>query len=106
MLLWWIGLSIANILAVEFIQWTKGGFTQKIFKKGFAPDVNDEKFEQQQKNSTKADVSSSLKLVNLKSGTYMKYFMLTFFLKKRKEEYLCGITLITLFQLQREPVSY
>lgn len=55
-----------NILAVEYVQWTKGGFTRKVFKKGFAPDVNDENFEKEQQKAlakSEGNMRSTLKLV-------------------------------------------
>lgn len=55
-----------NIIAVEYVEWSKGGFTKKVFKQGFAPDVNDENFEKEQQKAlanAEGNMKNTLKLV-------------------------------------------
>ncbi|EFA76868.1 hypothetical protein PPL_09620 [Heterostelium album PN500] len=44
----WLFYILLNVFAVEFFDWTAGGYTQKVYKKGKAPKLNDVEEERNQ----------------------------------------------------------
>ncbi|KAN0032719.1 hypothetical protein ACTFIV_006639 [Dictyostelium citrinum] len=58
--LWWVLFIIINMLAVEYLEWTSGGFSTKTYKKGKAPKLNDAEEERKQ-NEIVAKATSEMK---------------------------------------------
>ncbi|KAN0043238.1 hypothetical protein ACTA71_010878 [Dictyostelium dimigraforme] len=57
---WWIFFVVCNMLAMEYIDHTSGGYTHKVYKKGKAPKLNDVEEERQQ-NEIVAKATSNMK---------------------------------------------
>ncbi|KYQ91227.1 ABC transporter G family protein [Tieghemostelium lacteum] len=65
--LFYIGL---NIIAVEYLDWTGGGYTHKVYKKGKAPKINDVE-EEKNINKTVQEATSKMKEnLSIKGGIF------------------------------------
>ncbi|EFA80736.1 ABC transporter G family protein [Heterostelium album PN500] len=58
--LFWLAYIAVNIFAIEFFDWTAGGYTHKVYKPGKAPKLNDVEEERQQ-NKIVAEATSHMK---------------------------------------------
>lgn len=69
-LLFWIGFTIINALAVEKIEWTHGGFMRRLFKRGKAPKQNDDAADME--IARKAAVATeNMQPIELKAGIFL-----------------------------------
>ncbi|KAM9960229.1 hypothetical protein ACTFIW_009357 [Dictyostelium discoideum] len=58
--LWWILYIVLNMFAMEYFDWTGGGYSHKVYKKGKAPKMNDVEEEKKQ-NQIVANATSKMK---------------------------------------------
>jgi ABC-type multidrug transport system ATPase subunit/ABC-type multidrug transport system permease subunit len=69
-LLFWIGFTIINALAVEKIEWTHGGFQRRLYKRGKAPKQNDDA-EEMEIAKKAALASENMKPIELRAGVFL-----------------------------------
>ncbi|KAN0008641.1 hypothetical protein ACTFIU_009368 [Dictyostelium citrinum] len=58
--LWWVLFIAMNMFAMEYFDWTGGGYSHKVYKKGKAPKMNDAEEEKKQ-NQIVANATSKMK---------------------------------------------
>ncbi|EGG24321.1 ABC transporter G family protein [Cavenderia fasciculata] len=68
--IWWISLTILNMFAIEFFDWTKGGYTKKVYKQGKAPKINDLEEEKSQAKIVKEANENVGKTLEFHGGVF------------------------------------
>ncbi|EGG19464.1 hypothetical protein DFA_00041 [Cavenderia fasciculata] len=66
--LFWVLFIILNMFALEFIDWTSGGYTKKVYKKGKAPKINDSNQEEKKINKMVQEANENIKNMSLDCG--------------------------------------
>eukprot|EP01132_Coremiostelium_polycephalum_P010253 gene10253-12576_t len=66
----WIIFTIINMVAVEYIDWTSGGYTHKVYKKGKAPKMNDLEQEKQLNKLVQEATSNMKDTLKMRGGIF------------------------------------
>eukprot|EP01113_Clastostelium_recurvatum_P049929 TRINITY_DN9334_c0_g1_i1.p1 TRINITY_DN9334_c0_g1~~TRINITY_DN9334_c0_g1_i1.p1 ORF type:complete len:1457 (-),score=443.50 TRINITY_DN9334_c0_g1_i1:94-4464(-) len=69
-LFFFIGYTAINMIGVEFLDWARGGHTQKVFKKGEAPPESTPEYELEQARIVK-EATKNMKKIDLHAGCFM-----------------------------------
>ncbi|EFA79509.1 ABC transporter G family protein [Heterostelium album PN500] len=68
--LWWLVFIAMNMIALEVFDWTSGGYTQKVYKPGKAPKMNDAEDEKIQ-NKIVAEATGKMKeTLKMRGGVF------------------------------------
>eukprot|EP01132_Coremiostelium_polycephalum_P010385 gene10385-12755_t len=68
--LFWLLFTAANMFAMEWFDWTSGGYTHKVYKKGKAPKMNDIEAEKQQNKIVQEATSNMKDTLKMRGGIF------------------------------------
>eukprot|EP01132_Coremiostelium_polycephalum_P003856 gene3856-4807_t len=68
--LFWILFTLINMAAVEYFDWTSGGYTHKVYKKGKAPKMNDLEQEKQLNKLVQEATSNMKDTLKMRGGIF------------------------------------
>ncbi|EGG16975.1 hypothetical protein DFA_07956 [Cavenderia fasciculata] len=68
--LWWLFFTALNMVALEFLDWTSGGYTQKVYKKGKAPKINDSEEEKLQNKIVLEATENMKNTLEMRGGVF------------------------------------
>ncbi|KAF2071314.1 hypothetical protein CYY_007364 [Polysphondylium violaceum] len=68
--LWWILFTVMNMFAMEIFDWTAGGYTHKVYKKGKAPKMNDIEEEKRNNQIVQQATSNMKDTLKMRGGVF------------------------------------
>ncbi|EGG18744.1 ABC transporter G family protein [Cavenderia fasciculata] len=68
--LWWLLFTAMNMLAMEYFDWTSGGYTRKVYKSGKAPKLNDADDEKLQNKIVQEATSNMKDTLKMHGGVF------------------------------------
>eukprot|EP01133_Synstelium_polycarpum_P015912 gene15912-18915_t len=68
--LWWLLSIVLNMIAMEKFDWTSGGYTHKVYKRGKAPKINDSNEEKNNIAMVAAATSNMKETLKMRGGIF------------------------------------
>ncbi|PRP87719.1 hypothetical protein PROFUN_02419 [Planoprotostelium fungivorum] len=69
--LFWITFTVLNMIAMEYLDFTGGGYSHKVYKRGKAPAENTQDTEKEQQRLVQQATDSMSRTLTLKGGVFM-----------------------------------